>query len=776
MSGLPAPPARAFSIRPTPATLGSPPPPIKPPRYTQSNSSTPNTAGPPAPSAAFYPRTTADNPGKRNEPAPDAPRSSRYLQTQPTFPWNYLFDSGAADGYITAVDIVCASPDTRGGVAGGSATSATGQRTREAFLLAGAAATNTAWQFPLPSADLALAPADLLAALNRENDGRAMQQIESHLVRELRMWRPDVILVPHTSTQSNDVHIDALIEQAVARAVTSAADANQQPELASEVGLPAWQVKKVYGLVSQGTRGEESIETARFSPSLGATLAGFASAARSLLFTANTPPPTAFELKLLLSSTAQTTGARGIFSGISLAPGSEARRQQLDLPAQDLDDLRRLATRRRNLEQILQRTPSNALSAQVNQMLEGLSDDDSGQLLVQLAEGYRKNGQLDQAADMYFLFARRTPDHPLVDSALTWLVQFYASAEIAHRTSTSSAANTRAPEGEVASPGLSSPKSATGPKAPPKESDVHQATALVPATSAPPAIALSREDRLRRAVQLTEYLKTARPALYAEPAIRFAEVAAQRQLGYANPAKRLYLSLRQLPETDPWRQCAATEEWLDKPGTDPPSKKLANCRRVGKPPHLDGKLDEPFWETADRLYLRNPDSSARAGEGIGEGSAEVRITHDNQFLYVAIHCLKAAKVDYQPDDSPRPRDADLTQHDRVTLKLDVDRDYTTAFELTVDNRGWTRDVLGGDATWDPTWYVAAANDESSWTVEAAIPLAELVDKPPTARDVWAVSARRTIPRTGYQTWSAAATRGEAASDDSPAQYGLLIFE
>ena len=85
-------------------------------------------------------------------------------------------------------------------------------------------------------------------------------------------------------------------------------------------------------------------------------------------------------------------------------------------------------------------------------------------------------------------------------------------------------------------------------------SRIQQTTALAPiAQSSPPAISLSHDDRLRRAVQLAEYLKTARPALYAEPAIRFAEITAQRQLGFANPAKRFFLSLRQLPETDPWR-------------------------------------------------------------------------------------------------------------------------------------------------------------------------------------------------------------------------------
>jgi hypothetical protein len=213
---------------------------------------------------------------------------------------------------------------------------------------------------------------------------------------------------------------------------------------------------------------------------------------------------------------------------------------------------------------------------------------------------------------------------------------------------------------------------------------------------------------------------------------------------------------------------------------------LASCRRASAPPNLDGKLDDPLWETADRIPLNNTDSRLPFGpeltaEGRLSDPAEVRITHDDEFLYVAVHCLKAANVDYQPDDSPRPRDTDLTRYDRVSLKLDVDRDYTTAFELTVDSRGWTRDACNGDTTWNPTWYVAAANDESSWSVEAAIPLAELVDKPPIARDVWALAVRRTIPRTGYQVWSAATPRGQAAgadaeSEDSPAQFGLLIFE
>jgi hypothetical protein len=381
-------------------------------------------------------------------------------------------------------------------------------------------------------------------------------------------------------------------------------------------------------------------------------------------------------------------------------------------------------------------------------MLEGLDPDDAAQLLVQLADGYRKTGHLDMAADTYFLLARRYPDHPLVEPSLEWLVQFYASSEMAQRLQSRAAPANRV--------------DATGSESSPN--GVRQTSAVAPI--APSTGSITHEDRLHRAVQLVDYLKTAHPALYAEPGIHFAEVAAQRQLGFANPAERFFLTLRQMPESNPWRECAATEEWLAHPGDAPPAKKLATCCVADQPPHLDGKLDEPSWAHAD--HLRLTDTANRSKTSTGD---EVQLTHDNQFLYVAIHCRKSANVDYSTDDSPRPHDADLTLHDRVTLRFDIDRDYSTAFEITIDSRGWTHDACWTDATWNPTWYVATANDDKTWTIEAAIPLSQLIEKPPSPREVWAVSAQRIIPRVGYQSWA-----GPPSSAESPDQYGLLIFQ
>lgn len=691
-------------------------------------------------------------------------------------PLEVIAQQGAEDGYLTAVDVLCrpasraagttAQRWSRPGTAGVADDPARQARAREAMLLAGATSAETAWRFPLPPDDLALPPADLLAALDRANDGRAIERLLGRLVRQIRTWRPEVILTHHGAKEPDD-SMASLVEQLVTRAAEAAADPTQFVELTTAAGLDAWQVKRVYGLLPPGAHGSEQIVTGQFSPRLGATLAGWSLPARRLLFADYTPPPDAWELDLLMSRAETVDGSRGLFRGIALAPGGDARRRTAIPPAGNLDELRRQVARRRNVEELLQRTEGNAAwAAQIVQLTDGLPANGGGELMFQLAEGYRTSGRLDLAADTYYLLARRYADHPLAEQALRWLVQYYASSEAGLRIEDRGSRNDRI----VGQTAVRNPKSEinSDPDA------VKQASAETPLPSeAPPAVGLARDERLRRAVELGKYLEAARPMLFAEPGVRFPIVAAERQLGFANSAKRYFLTLRPLPESDPWRRCAETEQWLSEASDQPPPKTLANCRQAGQRPHLDGQLDEPFWQTADVLQLQS-DPASSVQHPVADSpwrTSSIRLVYDRQFLYLAVRCPKVAGGDYADDDRPRPRDADLSAHDRVALRFDVDRDYTTHFELVVDHRGWTRDACWGDVHWNPIWYVAAADDGATWTVEAAVPLAELVSEPPAARHVWAVAARRTIPRVGYESWS-----GDPARDDSPDQYGLLIFE
>jgi hypothetical protein len=147
---------------------------------------------------------------------------------------------------------------------------------------------------------------------------------------------------------------------------------------------------------------------------------------------------------------------------------------------------------------------------------------------------------------------------------------------------------------------------------------------------------------------------------------------------------------------------------------------------------------------------------------------QIRWAYDAKYLYVGMECSKLHATAPEDARGPRPRDGDVERHDHLRLTIDVDRDYASWFELLVDSRGWTADRCWGDAAWNPQWYVARGEsaDGSAWTIEVAIPLAELSAKAPTVGAAWAVTAERWLP-------------GDAPRSDAeagPGEFSLLIFE
>ena len=119
----------------------------------------------------------------------------------------------------------------------------------------------------------------------------------------------------------------------------------------------------------------------------------------------------------------------------------------------------------------------------------------------------------------------------------------------------------------------------------------------------------------------------------------------------------------------------------------------------------------------------------------------------------------------------RTRDADLAAHDRVSILLDLDRDYSTYFHLQVDQRGCVREDCWGDSTWNPSWFVAVKTTDESWTIEAAIPLAELTKDRVALNSAWAVNVVRILPGRGVQSWSL-----PADVDPRPEGMSLMIFQ
>jgi hypothetical protein len=249
--------------------------------------------------------------------------------------------------------------------------------------------------------------------------------------------------------------------------------------------------------------------------------------------------------------------------------------------------------------------------------------------------------------------------------------------------------------------------------------------------------------------------------LFARPELQLPLAATVRRAS-AQPAQRsVALSV---PDLSPWKSCEAAEAWLlDSKG--PPPKKVLSIVTALERPTLDGRLDEPLWQVAKPVTLTG------TGNGGQELAAAAVLACDDEFLYLAISCQKAPGYEYVADSSSRPHDSDLSEHDHVTVLLDMDRDYATWWELSVDHRGFPAAACAGDPTWDPQWFIAAGGDERWWTVEAAIPLSELGPKRPQVRDVWAAQIQRVVPRVGLQSFSQ-----PAAVRIRPDGFGLLVFE
>ncbi|MCH8830357.1 MAG: hypothetical protein IID45_12340 [Planctomycetes bacterium] len=157
---------------------------------------------------------------------------------------------------------------------------------------------------------------------------------------------------------------------------------------------------------------------------------------------------------------------------------------------------------------------------------------------------------------------------------------------------------------------------------------------------------------------------------------------------------------------------------------------------------------------------------------MGKSTPFVMMSYDSAYLYLAgsfprVPGMPTAK----PIHKGRRHDADLSRFDRLSLFLDLDRDYATYYSLHIDQRGLTADSCFQNKGWNPKWILAVDGDEKSWRFEAAIPWKELTTRPPHRGTIWAAGLVRTIPAIGLQSWT-----HPAGSKPRPESFGLIKFE
>src|SRR5262249_46215835 len=145
-----------------------------------------------------------------------------------------------------------------------------------------------------------------------------------------------------------------------------------------------------------------------------------------------------------------------------------------------------------------------------------------------------------------------------------------------------------------------------------------------------------------------------------------------------------------------------------------PSGPAAECPYAGRRPILDGVLSDACWKDAGVLMLGAAVPETRDAPQ----QATLFLCYDREYLYVAgsVPYSQGGRSD-GPIGRERRHDEDLEDFDRVILSLDIDRDYVTAYEFAIDQRGCTAESCWKDGSWDPQWFVAVARDKAQWRFE-----------------------------------------------------------
>jgi photosystem II stability/assembly factor-like uncharacterized protein len=703
-----------------------------------------------------------------------------FVHAQPTaLPVESVALLGEEAGDLTT-GLWVAGPDPKSAAPGQAGA---GPRFTAALRTAGGAAGDLLWQFPLPQH---LADADkqqILRSWDRLHGDKAAEQLLRQLVLALRTWRPDVLVTDRPDAKIGTSAAGALVAEAVHAAFRQAADPKVFPEQLEQLGLQAWRPARVFALWDRPDGAQVIQDGNQLCPRLRSTPRDFAASALGLLFRA--PPPLPAQRCYRLLDGEGPAGGHGLLDGLPVPAEGVARRALPPVSEPTAEEEKALRARR-TLEQLAD-APADPLSdagrllAQVQPVLEHLPPDQGATAAFGLANQFARAGNWPQAQQLFLLMADRYPADPLTADAYRWLIRHNTSSEVRRRYELGQFVGKRQvgfsqPEAPASNlvPAEPLPPQAgifaipandpTGGKKRKSLPEMEGTQALQQASVTFLGNPADARQAWKTSLEMGKRLDALGRLFGSDPAIQFCLQSARRQLGDVQGAEAWYQRFRVSDASAAWKTLAAQELWfLNRQGMPPRS--ILYCRRTDTRPLLDGNFSDACWQGLKPVVLQNA-----VRDTTKDYHTEVRLAYDQEFLYLALRCTHPPAY-HLPLAKSRQRDADLRPYDRVSILLDLDRDYSTCFQLQVDQRGCVAEDCWGDRGWNPKWYVAAASTPTSWQIEAALPLVELTGQPVLLNSAWAVNIVRVLPGRGVQAWSLPAN-----VEPRPEGMGLMLFQ
>ncbi|MBM4040107.1 MAG: hypothetical protein FJ290_16505 [Planctomycetes bacterium] len=184
---------------------------------------------------------------------------------------------------------------------------------------------------------------------------------------------------------------------------------------------------------------------------------------------------------------------------------------------------------------------------------------------------------------------------------------------------------------------------------------------------------------------------------------------------------------------------AATVEEVHE-GFGPPVMRVA---RPTAPPRIDGKLDDAAWQKAEAVTLCFLD-------GLWEAPSqrtEARVLADERAIYFAVQCREAEPQ--RMIAAGERRDGDLWMGDTVEVFLDPGHRETRHqyAHIIVNPKGVVYDSKNKDARWNADLSVGTGTFDGGWTVELAVPMADLGVAGAIPK-VWGLNINRQRPELG----------------------------
>ncbi len=191
------------------------------------------------------------------------------------------------------------------------------------------------------------------------------------------------------------------------------------------------------------------------------------------------------------------------------------------------------------------------------------------------------------------------------------------------------------------------------------------------------------------------------------------------------------------------------------------------------PVQVDGSADDEAWKQAEPVkdfFMVLPMDTSKA-----KVPTEVRMTYDDQALYIIATCYKTAKGANMVESLRR--DFNFGKNDNFIFFIDPFEDQTNGFTFGANAAGaqWDATLYEGgkaDLNWDNKWTSFVKNYEDKWIFEAAIPFKTIRYKKGIRE--WGINfSRNDLKTTEKSSWAPVPRQFPTAS---LAYTGVLVWD